>query len=349
MTADKPDKPSSDIDSADSARPRVVIIGAGLMGRWHAFTANKSKAAVVAIVDPDIVAAGTLAKKYDATAFATLAALVQSGLEFDLAHICTPSDSHEAILTGLIEAGKGALVEKPFALDGDATRRLLALATKRGVKVCPVHQFAFQRSVEAFKARPERVGELVSVEFRFATAGASGMDASDWPTLAADILPHPLSVLQRLFEPLALSQADWRIVPVGEGSWDISAVIEGVMVRIWISVVARPTEASMVVQGSAGSYSANLFHDYGVWHSGRVSRLAKMTAPLTSSLQQLGKASVNLVARFVRGEPAYPGLARLVADFYAGEEQDLPISHAQIQEVATVRDRFLGELREAEK
>src|SRR6185437_11568054 len=54
---------------------RVAIVGAGLMGRWHAQYATASGAEIAAIVDPDPAARATLGKKYGTAAqFADLEA-----------------------------------------------------------------------------------------------------------------------------------------------------------------------------------------------------------------------------------------------------------------------------------
>jgi hypothetical protein len=61
----------------------------------------------------------------------------------------------------------------------------------------------------------------------------------------------------------------------------------------------------------------------------------------------LGGASVNLIQRALRSEPAYPGLRQLIAAFYSAIAIGglPPIAFDAIIDVAAARDQLLRRLR----
>ena len=125
---------------------RVAIVGAGLMGRWHAHAAHKLGAKITAIVDSNPDATAPLAQKYpEAATFADISRLLDNE-KIDAVHICTPPESHNAIVSEVLGRAVHVLVEKPVTPSAGQTRQLLQLAAEQGVLLCPVHQFAFQRS-----------------------------------------------------------------------------------------------------------------------------------------------------------------------------------------------------------
>lgn len=70
---------------------RVVVAGAGLMGRWHIHAARAAGATVVAVVDPDHPRARGLAGT-DTSVATELEASLQP--EPDVVHVRTPPNSH---------------------------------------------------------------------------------------------------------------------------------------------------------------------------------------------------------------------------------------------------------------
>lgn len=318
---------------------RVVIVGAGLMGRWHAHAVLRSGSRVVAIVDPDLAIGGALARRSGGLAYPSLGACLEREA-VDIAHICTPTETHGPLVRECIAAGIPAFVEKPLATSADATAALLDAAMQRGLGICPTHQYAFQRSVAGLVAHLPQLGALATVDIVFQTAGA-GQDTSRWARIAGDILPHPVSLLQRLFPLDAIDDADWVLKGNARGTWQLTATIQHALVRVLLSVEARPTCARATVAGRGGTFTADLFHDYGIWTAGVVSRRAKILGPGVHAARHLAAFAVNLAARGVRGEPAYPGLQALVSEFHRLDADRVPIAPAQILQVARLRDWFL--------
>ncbi len=78
---------------------------------------------------------------------------------------------------------------------------------------------------------------------------------------------------------------------------------------------------------------------------GSVSRQGKIVRPFANSGRRLAAAGVNLGARALRQENAYPGLSELIERFYAAVagDDEPPFSGAEIVNVARVRDRLLAQ------
>ena len=322
--------------------PRVVIAGAGLMGRWHAHAARRAGAVVVAAADPDTARAAAIAP----AAYADLPGMLAATAP-DLLHLCTPTATHGPLLRLAAERGIHALAEKPLAADLAETRALLDGAGAAGTRLCPVHQYAFQSSIETILRRRDRLGDPVLIDLAFFSAGAGGRPPEAFAGIAADILPHPVSVLQRLFPGPLPAAGLWQIAQPGAGTFVLQTSLAGALVRITLSLTARPTRATLDLHGTRGAFTADLFHDYGFFRDGTSSRRSKMTRPLRDGAGHFGHAALNLAGRALRGEPAYPGLAALCARVYASldGEGPGPIPAGQVLEVAALRDDFLARTR----
>ena len=290
------------------------------------------------VTDPDIVRAGLLA----AATYRDLPEMLAATTP-DLLHLCTPTATHGALLRLAAERGVHAFAEKPLAANLAETRALLAAAEAAGTWLCPVHQYAFQSSIETILRDRDRIGDPVLIELAFYSAGAAGQPAAAYPAIAADILPHPLSILQRLC-PGPLPAADlWQMGQSGTGTFTLQTVIADALVGITLSLTARPTRATLDLFGTRGAFAADLFHDYVMFRDGTASRRSKMTRPLRDGAGHFGHAALNLAGRALRGETAYPGLTALCARAYASLDgrTPVPIQVGQILEVAALRDDFI--------
>lgn len=344
MSAEAAVQPRPDPDRARGPRTgaaplRVAIAGAGLMGRWHAHAARRAGALVIAAADPD---RGRAARLAPAT-YADLGALLADTTP-DLLHLCTPTATHGTLLRQAAAHGVHAFAEKPLAADLAETRALLDGAAAAGTQLCPVHQYAFQAGIETILRDRHRIGEAVLIDLAFFSAGAVGRPAADLAGIAADILPHPLSIVQRLCTGPLPAAPLWQIAQPGPGTFALQTALGSALVRITLSLTARPTRATLDLFGTSGAFTADLFHGYTFFRDGTASRRSKLTRPLRDGAGHLGHAAVNLAGRAWRRELAYPGLAALCARVYASVEGrgPAPIPPAQILEIAALRDDFIA-------
>lgn len=338
------------MSNTDFSKLRVGIVGAGLMGRWHAKYARRLGVQLAAILDHDITLATQLARETGRAAAYSDVETMLTGAQLDVIHICTPLDSHFSICKRALDAGIHVIVEKPLAATAAETETLLAAASEQNVKLCPVHQFGFQNGVFDSIAALASLGELYHLRFTVASAGGEGRTADELNEIIADVIPHPLSILQRLQPDIDLDTRSWSGVNSRAGELHLIGDTDGIDIDISISMNARPTRCEMILFCSKGTIKLNLFHGYAIIETGNVSRMQKMMQPMRSSLIEFFVAGGNLVKRGMNRETAYPGLKQLLDEFYTAvaNNNEPPIPSADMLAVARARDdiveRFLDKV-----
>lgn len=310
--------------------PEVAIIGAGLMGAWHLFTARKLGAQIVAVVDPDLAAARALAGRVaGAKALGDMASLMKHHRPF-AAHICTPTRHHFDNARELLAAGTHVLVEKPICESVKEARALAMLARDQNVLVCPVHQYAFQPGVERAMGWLAELGAVRRIHFAICSSGADHLPADRRGAIIAEILPHPISILQRLVPERLTHQLEWCISSDSAGEYFAHASQGGLMLSISISLNARPTCFLTCIEADGGAVEIDGFHGFATLAHGGSSRVTKVLAPFERSSKTLTAATLNLARRLVQREPAYPGLRTLMRRFYSaassGDLRACPVS-----------------------
>jgi predicted dehydrogenase len=324
--------------------PRVAIVGAGLMGQWHADAVHRIGGTVSVIVDRDEEKAAQLFRLHPKASIAPdFASILKANLA-DVAHICTPAHTHEALARQALEAGLHLLVEKPMTETMETTAKLLQLAESKHLFLCPVHQFLFQPGVLRAQNLLAKFGALLHLDTLICSAGAERA-LQDADLVVADILPGPLSLIARLV-PNAIGNASWRVEHAAKGELRASTSVEDVSISVLVSLGGRPTVNSLRLIGERGSVHADLFHGYSVMEPGTVSRTRKIARPFLRSGATIFSAATNLAFRARRREPAYPGLRELIRRFYESLRNggSPPISHAETLAVAAARDRILSEM-----
>ena len=323
---------------------RVAIAGAGLMGRWHAYYARRCGASVVGVADPARPEAELQQRFRGAAVFKETGPMLQE-LKPDILHVCTPAATHEQIIETALAARVHVLVEKPLALTAQITERLVAKAAERGVLLAPVHQYVFQDGMICAAGSLPRIGRPLHCDATICSAGGSHMRDEQLDDLAAEILPHPLSLLDTLF-PGTLAGIDWMHVRSGSGEWRImgTSADTDVSISILVSLHSRPTQSSLRLTGTEGTIHVDLFHGFAVVEPGGVSRARKIAHPFSLAARTFRAAGWNLAHRLVHREPAYPGLRRLIGLFYDAVRRraSAPLSGDHVVTVARVRDRLMA-------
>ena len=127
---------------------KLAVVGAGAFGRNHVrVLSHLPGVTLTAIIDSDLKKAQELANEHGSQAFATLDALPA----VDAAVVATPTASHEAVATRLLESGVDVLVEKPIADSAAAGERLARLAQERGRVLQVGHLERFNPAVIALE------------------------------------------------------------------------------------------------------------------------------------------------------------------------------------------------------
>jgi predicted dehydrogenase len=317
----------------------VAIIGAGLMGRFHADVARRNGAVVTAIADVDIDRARSLASKLGRAVNAVRPDDLLAKTSCDAVHICTPADEHASMVRRFLARGIHVMCEKPVADTAAETEALLGLAEKNERILCAVHQFPFQNGVARVLANQNLIGPIRHLTGEICTAGDDAGTDKTRDQLAMSVLPHPLSLF-RAFGVRRLAGTKWRVSCAAAGEVSVAGADSGIGMSFLISTRGRPTRNSFKVIGEHGTGTLDLFHGFSVLERGNVSRVRKMSQPFTHSALTVGHASLNGARRVAGGESAFPGLRELVRQFYKAisEHGSSPISSEEILDIARARD-----------
>lgn len=267
---------------SDAGRIQTAIVGAGLMGFWHADAAVRSGARVAVIVDRDLSRAQRLASRHQGCEATTDldAALARPSVR--VFHVCTPGATHVSLANDVLDAGRHLLVEKPMAPTADATRALQARANANGVLLSPVHQYLFQSGVQRAEKLVKSIGPLRHVDAVTCSAGGEGRSDAEQDEIVGEILPHPLSLFARLTGQV-LTELDWTLVHQSPGELRVTGVGSDASLGILVSLHGRPTRNTVRTIGERGSVEIDLYHGFAVLERGTVSRLRKVVRPFSRS------------------------------------------------------------------
>lgn len=326
------------------APSRAIVVGAGLTGRWHAHALRRLGVEIAAIVDTHPGRAKALAGQLRVPGVHDTLSRTLETVRAETVHLCTPTDTHVELARLAIDAGCHLLIEKPMAATASETERLVTEAEAHGVLACPVHQFPFQPGALHADKVLGRLGTVLHADFVACSAGAetAGLDPAQ---VAADILPHPLSLFRRLLAA-RLADVSWQVVELQPGELRIVARLGGAAVAILISMTGRPTRNTLRLIAEGGTVHCDLFHGFATVEPGHVSRGRKILRPFSHAAATLLGATYNLAHRSIRGEPAYPGLRELIRRFHAAAagQAPPPISVGETVDVARARDAILTRL-----
>lgn len=322
---------------------RAAIAGAGLMGFWHAKNIDRAGGEVAAVYDVDDSAAQRLATRFKSARASNSLEDTLEHEKINVLHICTPLSSHVTIATAALSRGIHVLVEKPMTSHCAETERLYKLATEHRVRLCPVHQFPFQRGVRKALAEFDRIGQLRHFEATFCSAGGAGRSREELDEIVAEILPHPLSLMQ-FFAPGSLSEKSWALTRPAPGEFRATLSARDICFSILISMNSRPTASTLRLLATAGTIHVDLLHGFCVVEPGTVSRWRKIMHPFDLSSRILFSAGGNLVKRALSNELAYPGLRTLIEYFYAAvsAHSEPPIPPEEAIQIAATCERLVS-------
>lgn len=321
------------------SRPlNVAIVGAGLMGRWHAHASVRAGGRIVAVVDVNDEAARRLAARFGAVASATLTGPLD-GPRFDAIHVCTPLETHVDEVRRGLPHGCAIIIEKPLAPTAAVTEQLLYEARHAGAWLQPVHQTIFQDGF-AHARRWSGHDDLRAIDYVACSAGAEHAPGRE-DQVVADILPHPLSLIDAIV-PESLERIRWHAWRPAPGELLTVGATGTTSVRVLVSMHARPTRHELTLYSDRATIVVDLFHGFAWRSRGHVSRVGKIVRPFAAAALSTSAAFVNLGRRAIQREPAYPGLRAFISQVYAavGDPSRAPLSDQHILAVARSRDRI---------
>ncbi len=120
---------------------KFVVVGCGHIGKRHAtMIVNNEEAELVALCDTNEKANLGLESFGETPFFNSLTDLIKSGIEFDIANICTPNGLHSDQAIKLLDHDKHIVVEKPIGLSKAKCEAVIFKALRNHKQVFAVMQ-----------------------------------------------------------------------------------------------------------------------------------------------------------------------------------------------------------------
>jgi predicted dehydrogenase len=134
---------------------RNAVVGVGVVGDWHVRLINQiPNTQLVAVCDQDTAKAQASLDKHKITGvkvYADEAEMLAKHPELEVVHVCTPSGNHMDPAIMAIEAGKHVIVEKPMEISLERIDKIIAAASKKGVKLAGIFQNRWNGANRALK------------------------------------------------------------------------------------------------------------------------------------------------------------------------------------------------------
>lgn len=131
---------------------KFAVIGAGHIGKRHAeMISREDDAELVAMVDVRSQEECG-AQAFDVPFFETIDALIESGIEFDVANVCTPNGLHARQSLQALSDGKHVVCEKPMGLSKDNCEKVIFKALQKNKHVFCVMQNRYSPPSEWIKS-----------------------------------------------------------------------------------------------------------------------------------------------------------------------------------------------------
>ena len=337
---------------------KVALIGCGKMGMHHAKAIEIQKnAELVAVADPTVEK-----EKLDKLLGRTVeyfddAAKMLETVKPDVVHIVTPPSSHVDLAKLALEHGANVYVEKPFALNVDDARSVMALADEKGLKVCAAHQVLFQDSGQKYQTFMNLIGKVIHVEsyFSFKIVRKAGSGYMAPVEQLIDILPHPVYLALSAFESSGVDSGEYELHSVEvDADGEVRALIKQGDMRAMLIVTlrGRPIESYLRIVGTNGSINAD-FVLSGVKKlpGPGASAIAAVLAPFSEAKQMVFGTIRTIFKMIFKKHKSYAGLGELLELFYksVADNTASPVSGASIIETVKICEVIGDQLLEAEK
>jgi predicted dehydrogenase len=200
---------------------RVAVVGVGNIGNVHlGVYANRPDCEIVAVCDIIPERSDRAAEKYKCQGFYSVKELLNSGIKFDAASMCTAGTEnggdHYTPTMELLNAGIPVLGEKPISNDLSKAREMVALAKKMNLRygINLNHRF----TPAAVKAREwvdaGRLGEINIINMTMWINNPN--ETSPWFHIRA-LHPHSLDVMRYFAGDVEKVQAFFKRGPRSDG------------------------------------------------------------------------------------------------------------------------------------
>jgi predicted dehydrogenase len=132
---------------------KIAIVGCGKIADAHASQIQRIKGCeIVGVCDTEPLMARQLYERFPVKRYFTDVADLLSKAKPDVVHITTPPESHFDLAKLCLESGSHVYVEKPFTINEDEAKTLVALADEKGLKLTAGHDGQFSHVTRRMRA-----------------------------------------------------------------------------------------------------------------------------------------------------------------------------------------------------
>ena len=352
---------------------RIGLVGCGKIADAHAAQIRRiAGCEIVGVCDREPLMARQLQERFAIPRrFVDLPDLLRA--RPDVVHITTPPDSHFDIARACLESGCHVYVEKPFTLDADQARRLVAVAQERGLALTAGHDYQFSHAARRMRALV-RAGYLggppVHMESTYcydlgdpSYARALLGDHQHWVRrlpgrLLHNVISHGIAriaeflvseaptviahggvspLLQRLNEHDIVDEL--RVVIAEEGRTTAYFTFSSQM---------RPAINQFRVYGPVNGLLLDQDHETVLRLGGarRKSYVETFVPPVTVAAQYIGNVATNVRSFLARDFHVNAGMKCLIESFYRSivDGTPVPIPYRELVLTATIMDAIFAQL-----
>lgn len=353
---------------------KVAIVGCGKIADDHAAQIQRIKGCeIVGVCDREPLMARQLYERFPVKRhFSDLTELLSEARP-DVVHITTPPESHFNLARLCLEWGCHVYVEKPFTLCEDDARRLIALATEKGLKVTAGHDDQFRHVARRMRTLvqtgflgggPVHMESYYCYELgRTAYARAIFADKRHWirrlpGKLLQNIISHGIARIAEFLtcespeviacgfiSPFLRSKGESEIID------ELRVIIreeEGATAYFTFSSQLRPALHQFRIYGAKNGLILDQDQETLIKLRGKrfISYAEKFIPPVTMAGQYLGNLGTNLRSFLAGDFHMKAGMKYLIESFYRSivEGAPAPIPYRQILLTAKIMDSIFAQL-----
>jgi predicted dehydrogenase len=355
---------------------KVGIVGCGKIADSHASQIQRIRGCeIVGVCDREPMMAQQLAKRFPIKEyFSSLEALLAEAKP-DVVHVTTPPQSHFEIAKTCLEWGCHVYVEKPFTVWEKEARKLISLATEKGLRITAGHDDQFSHVARRMRALVQSGylgGTPVHMEsyycYELARSGYAGAllgDKQHWVRrlpgkLLQNIISHGIARMAEFLKsespeviaygfasPLLRSMGETEIVD------ELRVIIsdeDRATAYFTFSSQMRPTLHQFCVYGPKNGLILDQDQETLIELRGPryKSYAEKFVPPLAMAGQYFGNLKTNLRLFLARDFHMKAGMKNLIESFYSSivEGTPVPIPYREILLTARIMEAIFSRLEE---
>jgi predicted dehydrogenase len=353
---------------------KIAIVGCGKIADAHAAQIRRIPGAeIVAVCDREPLMARQLADRFQIPRCVGDVKELLNDVRPDVVHITTPPQAHFGVAWDCLTAGSHIYVEKPFTLNAEEARKLIALAVDRRLKITVGHDDQFSHSARRMRSlirsgylggAPVHMESYYVYELGGAYVAALMGDKQHWVRklpgkLLHNIISHGIARIAEFLtsdspEVIALGLISPYLRKMGETEIidELRVIISeesGATAYFTFSSQMRPDIHQFRIYGPKNGLALDQDQEILIKLSGKrhPSYLEKFAPPVINAKQQLGNLCANLRTFLARDFHMKSGMKFLIENFYRSIEEGAPepISHREILLTAEIMDSIFKQLQ----